>query len=100
MGIALGSITSALTGIKTHSRAFDKAAQKVTEASMAGLSLREAESVDGGDTFEGTIDFGGDLAGAMVDVLVAQRAHSASIQAMKVAHQMLREASELGETLA
>jgi flagellar basal body rod protein FlgC len=66
---------------------------------MAGASVREADSM-AGDMFVGTVDPGLDLPGAMVDVLVAQRAHSASIQAMKVAHQMLRDILDTGDPLA
>ncbi len=100
MGIALGGITPALVGIKTHSRAFDRAAQKVTEASMAGLHIQESKSAAAGDTYTGSIDSSNDLAGPMVDMLVAQRAHTASIQAMKVSHQMLREMDDLGSQVA
>ncbi len=99
MGIAMGGINPALAGIKTHSRAFERATQRVTEASMNSASVRDGESTTGCDSFVGSTESGCDLPGAMVDVLVAQRAHSASISAMRVAHQMLRDVADLGAPL-
>ena len=99
MGIVLGGISPALVGIRNHTRAFNKAAQKVADASLGGAQIRDSNQTEGYAP-SGTTPADWDLAGPMVDMLVAQRAHAASIQAMKISHQMLREITELGEAVA
>lgn len=63
---------------------------------MQGASMGEYESSIHGDCGSAHVGGAADMSGAMVDVMVAQRAHTASINAMKVAHQMLRDVAELG----
>ncbi len=99
MGIVLGGISPALVGIRNHTKAFNRAAQKIADVSLGGAQVRESNQAEStAPTSMPPADW--DLAGPMVDMLVAQRAHAASIQAMKVSHQMLREITELGEAVA
>ena len=87
--------SSALGGMMTSMRRMDRAA-----AAIATAGLPEAPAAPGDASAPAGPAANGaacDLPGAMMDVLVAQRAFSAQLRVLRAADEMIRETVDLPE---
>lgn len=82
--------TSARLGMQRDVRRLDEAAGRI-----ARFGLETSPAGDGPDAVPPA---GDDLAGAMVDVLVAQRAFMAQLRSLEAASAMSEEAVRLGQS--
>ena len=83
MGVSFGGLSAPLRGVKAYERAFERAAERMVASSMPEAAAAEGPVAS--------------LPNAVVDMIVAQRMHTASLRALETAHEMLREVLELGE---
>lgn len=86
------AVSSAVQGIMNSMRRMERAAGFVARSGLSESPVgpdapKVAGTPDGAD--------GTDLAGAMVDMLMAQRAFSAQLRVLKTADEMSREAVDL-----
>lgn len=88
----VGSATTyAVLGMQRAERSFDQAAQAVFAASApSDLASGPVASLGPSDPLDGVETGGGDLVGAMVQVVASQRAFEASLAVMKTADAMTR----------
>ena len=98
MSVSFGGISPALDGMKTQARAFDRAAQRLAKSSLQDQASATAATADVDsvtETEQATASGGTDAAGvmteAMLDMLLARRMHTANLQALQVAHDVLRD---------
>jgi hypothetical protein len=93
MAFPVSALSSALGGIMASMRRFDRAAAVVVTAGLRGTSpARGAAGAPAGPAADGAAS---DVPGAMVDMLMAQRAFSAQLRVLRAADEMAREAVDL-----
>jgi hypothetical protein len=89
----ISAISSAVQGLMNSTRRMDRAAVSISRSGLPEAPVGPNDPVttpgpaDGADTT--------DLAGAMVDMLMAQRAFSAQLRVLKTADEMSRETVDL-----
>ena len=94
MSVSGTVITTALNALRMYSRQVDRAAGAIA---AAGLVSGSADPVDGEGTASATPDGSEtppDLAGAMTNMLIAQRAFAAQLRVLRTADEMLKESVE------
>ncbi len=89
MSISPSAVSSALSALKMYSRQVDRAAESIATVGLGDLMSDPAgppspsQGVTTGDA--------ADLAGAMTNMMIAQRAFSAQLAVLRTADEMLKE---------
>ncbi len=98
MNLSFGGISPALDGMKAQARAFDRAAQRLAKSSLQSQASETAGAADVDSATEtaqappsGGTDATGAMTEAMMDMLLAQRMHTANLRALQTAHDVLRD---------
>ena len=96
MNLSFGGISPALNGMKTQARAFDRAAERLAKSSLQDQASETADAADVDSATEtaqatGGTDATGGMTEAMMDMLLAQRMHTANLRALQTAHDVLRD---------
>ncbi len=92
MPVSPTAMVSALNALRLYSRRVDQAAERIASAGL--VTIPEEPAPAPGATPSAPIE-PVDLGGAMVDMMVAQRAFAAQLKVIKSADQMLRELVDL-----
>lgn len=87
------ALSSAMAGLQRHARAVDRAAGTIARAGLEPAS--PAPGASSPATPGASAPPADELAGAMVDMLVAQRMFSAQLRVIRTADEMMQEAVEL-----
>jgi len=95
MSLVVSATASAVQGIQACMRRLDRAASVI--AGGGGAPAAGAGSISAPATAPAGTSPESDIAGAMVDVLTAQRAFSAQLRVLRAAGRMADEAVRLGE---
>ena len=95
MSSIASATASALQGIQACLRRMDKAAAVISGSGADVAAAPDATSPGGVPT---DAPAAADVPGAMVDILIAQRAFSAQLRVLEAAGQMADEAVHLGES--
>ena len=96
MNVSFGGISPALNGMKTQARAIDRAAERLARFSLQDQAWETAGAADVDSATEtaqatGGTDATGVMTEAMMDMLLAQRMHTANLRALQTAHDVLRD---------
>ena len=96
MNLSFGGISPALNGMRAQARAFDRAAERLTKSSLQSQASQTAGAAEVDSATEaaqaaGGTDSTGVMTEAMVDMLLAQRLHTANLRALQTAHDVLRD---------
>jgi Flagellar basal body rod FlgEFG protein C-terminal len=94
MSISGPAIATALNAMRLYTRQVDRAAEQIAAAGLTDVTTDSASEPEptaapGGPAADGT-----DLSGAMVNMLIAQRAFSAQLRVLRTADEMLRDTVE------
>ena len=89
----VSAISAAVQGIMNSMRRMERAAVSVSRSGLSEAPVRPNDPAPTAGPAQGAEST--DLAGAMVDVLTAQRAFSAQLRVLKTADEMSREAVDL-----
>ena len=81
MSVSFGGLSAGLRGVKIYERAFERAAERVAAATTSKTAVAAEDPV-------------AELADAAVEMIVAQRMHTAAMRVVETAHEMLREVLE------
>lgn len=96
MSISFGAYESAAHGVKTYQAAFDRAAQQVVKSTVPeAVPTIESTQSSGAGAQESQLT--GDsalLTDAMVDMMTAHRAFTASLRVLETAGDMVKETVE------
>ena len=84
MSVSFGGLSAGLRGVKTYERAFERAAEGVTATTTSKTAAVAEDPV-------------AQLPNAVVEMIVAQRMHTAALRVLETAQEMLREVLELPE---
>ena len=87
------AISSAVQGIMNSMRRMDRAAVSISRSGLPEIPVGPNDLAATAGPAQGTEST--DLAGAMVDMLMAQRAFSAQLRVLKTADEMSRETVDL-----
>ncbi|MEO8636470.1 MAG: flagellar basal body rod C-terminal domain-containing protein [Gemmatimonadales bacterium] len=92
MSISPSAVSSALSALKMYSRQVDRAAESIASVGLVDLAADPA-SGNGAPLPSMSVAYGdsADLAGAMTDMMIAQRAFSAQLRVLRTADEMLKE---------
>ena len=92
MSVSPSAVSSALNALKMYSRQVDRAAESIARIGLIDPSADPA-SGDGSPLPSPGVatDAAADLAGAMTDMMIAQRAFSAQLRVLRTADEMLQE---------
>jgi len=89
----VSAISSAVQGIMNSMRRMERAAVSISRSGLSDARVGPNDPAATAGPAQGTEST--DLAGAMVDMLMAQRAFSAQLRVLKTADEMSREAVDL-----
>jgi len=92
MSISGTAISSALNALKLYSRRVDQAAAQIASAGLVDVSATAAASPEA-PAAPAAAEFV-DLGGAMVDMMIAQRAFAAQLRVLRTADDMLKQTVE------
>lgn len=93
MSVSGTAISSALNALRMYSRRVDRAAETIAAAGLVDVTAPPADPDAGGGPTTPPPAPGPvmDLAGAMTDMMIAQRAFSAQLRVLRTADEMLRD---------
>jgi Flagellar basal body rod FlgEFG protein C-terminal len=92
MPVSATALSSAVNALKLYSRRVDQAAEQIASVGLGDLTPDPVQPVGGAAPApeSGTQD----LAGAMVDMMIAQRAFAAQLRVIRTADDMLKDSIE------
>ena len=93
MSISFGAYQSALHGVKVHQAAFDRAGHKLVQSTStdATPAIESTQSAGGGAQQSQLTGDSGLTTDAMVEMMTAQHAFTASLRVLETADDMLKE---------
>lgn len=91
MPISPSAMVSALNGLRLYSRRVDQAAERIASAGMFSIPTEPSPEPETPAAPPASSGESADLADAMVNMMVAQRAFAAQIRTIKTADQMQEE---------
>lgn len=94
MPVSGAAMNSALNALKQYSRQVDQAASRIAEVDVFPVPNAQAPERTSPTPTQAVAS--ADLGGAMVDMMVAQRAFAAQIRVLKSSDDMLRNTVDLG----
>jgi len=93
MPVSGTAITSALNALRLYSRRVDQAAERIAAVGLFEVSSDPAPGSDPATPPTAPAE-PVDLGGAMVDMMIAQRAFAAQLRVLRTADEMLKETVE------
>ncbi len=96
MSLSFGAYESAVQGVKVYQAAFDRAAQEVVKSTLteAVPTIESTQSAGAGAQESQLTGDSGLMTDAMVEMMTAQRAFTASLRVLETADEMVKETVE------
>jgi flagellar basal body rod protein FlgC len=100
MSLGINGLSSALAGMRTQERAFDRAASQIAQSGLADEAAPPASDASSNPLAQqagAALPTGSALADNMVEMLIAQRMFVAALRVAKTSDEVLQSSLSLGE---